>query len=106
VEKIKRRFKNLRSAYGKLKNRAGSAGKSGQASCRLTSRQEWKLRNLAFLDEVIQPRTQGQELGRVSIGIEFVCVQMILFLVFILSVPDSTFIENRYFNVHLFLVSP
>ncbi|XP_048252656.1 uncharacterized protein LOC125380935 [Haliotis rufescens] len=66
VEKIKRRFKNLRSAYGKLKNRAGSAGKWGQASRRLTSRQEWKLRNLAYLDEVIQPRTQGQEFGRVA----------------------------------------
>ena len=94
-------IKNLRSAYGKLKNRAGSAGKSGQASCR----QGWKLRNLAFLDDVIQPRTQGHELGRVSIGIEFVYVQMIILFVFILSVPDSTFIENRYFNVHLLLVS-
>uniref|UniRef100_UPI00358E4772 uncharacterized protein n=1 Tax=Myxine glutinosa TaxID=7769 RepID=UPI00358E4772 len=67
VEKIKRRFKNLRSAYGKLKNRAGSSGKSGQASSKLTSLQQWKLRNLAFLDEVIQPRTQGQELGRVAV---------------------------------------
>ncbi|XP_071083691.1 uncharacterized protein [Haliotis cracherodii] len=66
VEKIKRRFKNLRSAYCKLKNRAGSAGKWGQASRRLTSRQEWKLRNLAFLEEVIQPRTQGRGLGRVA----------------------------------------
>lgn len=105
MEKIKRRFKNLRSAYGKLKNRAGPAGKWGQASRRLTSRQEWKLRNLAFLDQVIQPRTQGQELGRVSIGIEFVWVQMTLFYVFILSDPDSTFIEDRYLNVNL-LVSP
>uniref|UniRef100_UPI00358E6EB4 transcription initiation factor TFIID subunit 3-like n=1 Tax=Myxine glutinosa TaxID=7769 RepID=UPI00358E6EB4 len=67
VEKIKRRFKNLRSAYGKLKNRAGSSGKSAQASSKLTSLQQWKLRNLAFLDEVIQPRTQGQELGRVAV---------------------------------------
>jgi len=86
VEKIKRRFRNLRSAYGKLKNRAGSSGKSGQASSKLTCLQQWKLQNLAFLDEVIQPRTQGQELGRVSIGIEFVCVHMILFF----SVPDIT----------------
>ncbi|CAH1777267.1 unnamed protein product [Owenia fusiformis] len=66
VDKIKRRFKNLRSAHGKLKNRAGSSGKSGQSSCRLTSRQEWKIRNLAFLDNVIQPRSMGQEMGRAA----------------------------------------
>jgi len=62
---ILRRFKSLRTDYGKLKK----LGKSGSGAKKLTSLQRWKLARFSFLEGHITPRSYAQELGRVSMGI-------------------------------------
>nr|KAG5713570.1 hypothetical protein BaRGS_024618 [Batillaria attramentaria] len=55
-----KRWKNLRTDYGKLRK---VLGKSGQGAKKMSSLQQWKLMALAFLDKHIQRRGSGQ-IGR------------------------------------------
>ena len=66
---IWKRFTSIRTHYGKLKNIKVST-KSGQATRKLTTLQQWKLQRFQFLDAYILPRsTCTSEMGKVSIDV-------------------------------------
>ncbi len=63
ADEILRKFKSLRTDYGKLKK----LPRSGSGAKKLTNVQLWKLNRFRFLDAHITRRMHGQEMGMVCI---------------------------------------